>query len=702
LNLVQSLLIKKEQQLNIESYRDEVLNSASLDLEWLPYQGKYHHSKTQIFAAAFCTNWGERIVLHISNYKGPNPEKELLKDILFYFNQFPLTFGWYTTGIAVYDDKGDRIKGRDSDFFILYQRCLFYKLDSPFEIGYNKTYITIRKDFGNKHIDLIKVFEKQIIKDNVFDGKYKTASLDAISSSLLGISKYEKMDPGSSNIIEKPIEEQKRYVKRDAELVMLLAQYNNCLVLSLMKVFSGYSEIDYYKVCHTNVSSWYENKYAKMIERGESVLNYTPDYKLNKQDISGGHHTVPKRGFFIDTKIYELDVKGMYPTIIINNNLSFDTLNCTCCRYETTAQVKQETIDIINQDLKENKIDRFVTRYWICKRRKGALPVILKEVLSDRENYLQLLKQEKSKTNPDGIRIEEYHTHQIGAKLFANAGFGLFGNKYFEFSNYKVFECITGEGRRIHKSVELLAQEAPFNFEIVFGFTDSIFVKVKDECNNNENSEDLIKEFIARCKQELGITVELKNRVENSIFYGKKNRFVAWTGKESEEPIIKGLDGLADSNPLWIKKWFYKIICEIVKRPSARFESIPKLLHEAMFELEHVICQSQREIEQQLKYTQRLKKHPYEYNRTVRPGVLGRLLGEDKGQEVYWYEIRYKDKDTGGNFSVIVPTVENMNLDHYKRILLDKLKATLEIAGFEMKDIILEILNKTLPIGCYK
>ena len=39
----------------------ESLNFANLDLEWTPYTGKYSHNKTQIFAAAFCTNWGEEL-----------------------------------------------------------------------------------------------------------------------------------------------------------------------------------------------------------------------------------------------------------------------------------------------------------------------------------------------------------------------------------------------------------------------------------------------------------------------------------------------------------------------------------------------------------------------------------------------------------------------------------------------------------------
>ena len=37
----------------IESYRDEVINSASFDLEWIPFKGEYQHNKTKIYAACF-------------------------------------------------------------------------------------------------------------------------------------------------------------------------------------------------------------------------------------------------------------------------------------------------------------------------------------------------------------------------------------------------------------------------------------------------------------------------------------------------------------------------------------------------------------------------------------------------------------------------------------------------------------------------
>jgi DNA polymerase, archaea type len=688
---------KSNLSLKIESYQPEVLNSASIDLEWSPYKGKYSHEKTRIFAACFCTNWGERIVLHISDYLClENPEMELIRDILSYLEQFPLTLGWYTTGIAIFDSCGNRKKGRDSDFFILHQRCLLYNLESPFEVKEN--YVKFKKDVKRNHIDLIKVFEKPIVKDNVFEGRYRTTSLDAVGSTLLGIRKYRDLDPGSEGMSKVPIEEQRKYVRRDAEIVMLLAQYNSCLVLRLMKVFAAYAEMDYYKICHTNVSTWYSNKYRKMIERGECILSFTPDYKLQKQEIGGGHHVIPAKAFYVNKEVYELDVKGMYPTIVRNNNVSFDTLNCNCCEYDPSASLPQETIDTINQHLKENNIPRKIVKYWVCRRRTGAFPRLLDHVLKDRDKYLQLLKAETSKHDPNYLLIEEYETGQKGAKLFANAGFGLFANEYFEFSNYKVAECITGEGRRLHSQMEELAKE--FDLDIVFGFTDSVFVKSKETAaEGKQDVLKLIQTFISKCNQSLAITVELKNIFINSIFYGKKNRFVAWNGlQDGQEPVIKGLEGLADSNPLWVRKWFRKIIFEIIKNPEMRFETILHVLEESFYELDEIICKNKKKIEQELKFNQRLKKSAYEYKENVRTGVLAGLLNKDKGEEVFWYEIINKDKTTNGTFTITTPGLEEINIKKYKNYLLNKLSDTLEIVGCDVSGLRSGSVQKVFPI----
>jgi len=680
--------VSKKRLNKIESYRPEVKDSASFDLEWIPYKGKYGHAKTKIFAACFCTNWGERIVLHSSRYSSsPNPERALIQDILFYLNQFPLTFGWYTTGVAVYDDRTGphRMRGRDSDFFVLHQRCLLYHLKSPVEV--KDTYARLA-DSNKKHIDLHRVFSKSIIQNGVFEGRYRTTDLDSVSQALLGVGKYGKLSAGTSDISSLPVEEQERYVRRDAELTMRLAQYNNCLAPRIMKIFAGYAQMDYYRTCHTDISTWYANRYKKMLESGQCTLSYTPNYTLPKQRIGGGHHTTPSKGFFAGINIYELDIKGQYPSIVINNNISFDTLNCTCCKYNSNAHLRKETIDTINEQLQENKISRRVERYWVCKKRRGAFPKVLEQVLSDRDRYLNLLKEEKDRPIPDIQRVEEYQTSQLGAKLFTNAGFGLFGNEYFEFTNYQVAECITAEGRRIHKQMESMGQNEPYNFKVVFGFTDSTFFEGA--------TEEKIRDFIEDCKDKLGVIVELKRVFINSIFYGKKNRYVGWTGNDDkdDEPIIKGPDGLSDSNPIWIQKWFKKIVVEIIKHPKTRFEVIPKMLKEAFNELDN----GNFNAEIDLRYTHRLRKHTHEYTGHARAAALAKLLYKDKGDLVYCYETFTEEyiasKKCWKRKKSYSVKPENLNLEEYKNHLLKKLKDTLEIAGFNMDDLKQQELSK--------
>ncbi|MGC2684555.1 MAG: hypothetical protein WA323_22065, partial [Candidatus Nitrosopolaris sp.] len=90
--------------------------------------------------------------------------------------------------VAVYDDKGiHRIKGRDSDFFILHQRSTLYHLISPIEV--KKTYARL-KDSNKKHIDLNKVFGKTIIQDGVFEGTYRTTDLDSVSRALVTVAMW--------------------------------------------------------------------------------------------------------------------------------------------------------------------------------------------------------------------------------------------------------------------------------------------------------------------------------------------------------------------------------------------------------------------------------------------------------------------------------------------------------------------------------
>ena len=40
---------------------------------------------------------------------------------------------------------------------------------------------------------------------------------------------------------------------------------------------------------------------------------------------------------------------------MINDNISFDTVNCECCKYDNDAKVSSEIMEIINEGLTEDE-----------------------------------------------------------------------------------------------------------------------------------------------------------------------------------------------------------------------------------------------------------------------------------------------------------------------------------------------------------
>ena len=101
----------------------------------------------------------------------------------------------------------------------------------------------------------------------------------------------------------------------------------------------------------------------------------------------------------------------------------------------------------------------------------------------------------------------------------------------------------------------------------------------------------------------------------------------------------------------------------------------PILIKEAFTELDS----GRLNAEEELKYTQRLNLHSYEYEPGVRTGVLAKLLGKDKGDLVYWYETYTEGcveskkcwKKKRRSYSV---KPEKINLEEYKNLLLKKTK----------------------------
>jgi DNA polymerase, archaea type len=365
----------------------------------------------------------------------------------------------------------------------------------------------------------------------------------------------------------------------------------------------------------------------------------------------------------------------MYPTIAINYNISFETVNCRCCKDNPSARISAEVMNEINARLQEKALPPRTEVYWICKLRAGAFPKVLIKLLKEREKYQSLLKEELAKSEQQQALVNYYEARQIAAKLLANAGYGVFARKEFDYSDYRVSEIITGFGRLTHKKMQQLGLD--YGFETVFGFTDSIFVRhnnFNDPSPQAASKIDKTEQYLDDCLNELGVRIDRKNRFMSTIIFDKKNRYIAWTGSYADKPILKNLDGMSRKYPKWIKMHIEKIAIHLITKPDV---SVIPIIQKAFEDLEYGRFEPT-----DMQFTEQLDKDPNQYPSTkkVRIKTLGLKLGATKGEIVYWYE-------SLANRQGYSTQIKDLSISKYKNILLEKIEDMLTIAGYNIDKV---------------
>ena len=337
------------------------------------------------------------------------PEKDLVRDIIRQLNAFDVMLTWAGSAVPRKnkgdEDDPDHVNGIYGDFYILHQRCEFHNIDSPFKFEYENARPDL-KDPNKHHIDLHFLFDQTYIKSGLFGARYRSTSLEDVSSSLLGTSKYSYTN-SSGNLIQvsgncvdsQPLKHQVLYVARDAELTMMLAINQDCLLLRGLAHVAKYSHMDFYDCCKSYMSWIYRGIYDRMVEIGECKINPVLNkykqrsfegvahkiwIKPEKHPIVGGLALEPARAF-ISEPVDILDVKSLYPSLAITYNISFETINCNCCQFDPNALVPPDVIAEINDGLTKKHGEALSEKLWICKRNVGAYPATVRTLLLERK-----------------------------------------------------------------------------------------------------------------------------------------------------------------------------------------------------------------------------------------------------------------------------------------------------------------------------
>ena len=192
----------------------------------------------------------------------------------------------------------------------------------------------------------------------------------------------------------------------------------------------------------------------------------------------------PKIGMYLNQPIPVLDFNSLYPSNMIAYNLSPDTLVYVKTFDANGKKVSQQgpdgkefkdagyVIDEIGYDVDNGRvICGFVQPRAEDPRTIGLLPLTLDILLKMRKETRKLMEKtedEAQKSVLNGL--------QLAYKVVANSVYGQCGSKTSPIRSLEVAACTTAAGRdRIQFAKKIV--ETEFGAEVIYGDTDSIFVK---------------------------------------------------------------------------------------------------------------------------------------------------------------------------------------------------------------------------------
>jgi DNA polymerase elongation subunit (family B) len=625
-------------------------NFVAWDSEWIREPDRKGVKRISI--ASFVDSNGNKKIYHILDQifaNSPNPAKALITAILDELNNYDISIGHNICGIS--DGEG---RGVDSDLIILQSNCYANNIDSSkFELSHthiNRKTMTISMPVvrinGKSHecIDTLKIFDNQAIKVALAgEGiEYRTNKLDEISKAVLGETeggKLEDLDGIEIQIL--PIEKQKEYCLRDSELVMKLIQYKdgNQKIMKMLSTISAVTGLSLIQTCHGTPVSWW-----KKILENTGRLSQS---QIEKLPYTGGKIFEPVPGLHED--IHVVDVASLYPTMAINYNISPDTVNRECCRNDPAARVREEVLQEINKDLlREQKIKQ-PRDYWICRHTKGIFSELQQEFRDIRLYY----KKNKDKSKADAL------------KILINSGYGVFGNEYFEYADYRVADIIAGYGRFTLNKMKEIAES--FGFKIIYGDTDSLFLQGGDESK--------LELFIKACHNTLKVDVELDKKFKRILFNGNRKEYCGITteGKFSnpDNPLIKGAYAIKDNVPRLFEIRYRHFIKDLLTQGISNIENI----------VDNIILKTSQDLGNKkvdnyndLLYITKLSKNPEDYKGDIAAKTIGMQQNKRKGELIKYFK-RNDGKPT--------TDPDEIGWEKYKIDYLNLFKRDLLVMGYD-------------------
>jgi DNA polymerase, archaea type len=224
-----------------------------------------------------------------------------------------------------------------------------------------------------------------------------------------------------------------------------------------------------------------------LIPRNKSIPEaFKSAYELLVAD-RGGFVYEPNVGLHDNTG--EVDFSSMYPSLMVNNNISAETVLCKCCP--------------------DSRIRIPELNYNICEKRVGVVPKALQIVVEKRLRYKRLKEEVK-----DPKLKEMYDNRQVALKWILVTCFGYLGYRNSKFGTIDGHIGVCAFGREAFLKAARTSEQ--WGFEVLHGIVDSLWLKKEDAT---------LEEYGSLCKQvsdDIGVPLNFEGRYKWIVFLPSK------------------------------------------------------------------------------------------------------------------------------------------------------------------------------------
>jgi DNA polymerase-2 len=259
--------------------------------------------------------------------------------------------------------------------------------------------------------------------------------------------------------------------------------------------------------------------------------------------------------------VAEIDFSSMYPTIMVQHNISAETILCSCCPQPKVPEAG----------------------YNICEKREGLIPRTLRPIL-ERRRYFRAKKK-----TAVGAEKELYSRRQTALKWFLVVCFGYLGYRNARFGRIEAHEAVTAYGRE--KLLQAKEISEARGFHILHGLTDALWI-AKPGMTRPE-----VLDLCAEIGKAAGVSIELEGIYKWIVFLPSKvkkdlpvaTRFFGTF--EDGEIKARGLYFRRDDTPPLIKEAQMKMLdllstCGDSKEYHEKTQEVREILQDYLTRLE--------------------------------------------------------------------------------------------------------------------